>query len=106
VDDVEPVALGEDEALHLRVPAPGLVPEVHTGFEHFLHGDDGHGRRPPLYLCTLTSRSARASVVVFGRVAGDPGARGRGRRAVERTEADHLATLMQVAGHAKSARGF
>src|SRR6476646_10544732 len=37
VDDVETVALGEDESLHLRVPAAGLVPEVHTGLEHFLH---------------------------------------------------------------------
>ena len=28
VDDVNAVALAEDKALHLRVPAPGLVPEM------------------------------------------------------------------------------
>ncbi len=47
VDDVDAVALGEDEALHLRVPAAGLVPEVHAALEQLLHGDDlvgGHGR--------------------------------------------------------------
>jgi hypothetical protein len=31
VDDVDAVALGEDEGLHLRVPTPGLVAEVHSG---------------------------------------------------------------------------
>ncbi len=48
VDDVDAVALGEDVALHLRVPAAGLVPEVHTGVQQLLHGDDGHGRCSPL----------------------------------------------------------
>src|SRR6185295_7514760 len=48
VDDVDAVALGEDVALHLRVPAAGLVPEVHTGVQQMLHGDDGHGRCSPL----------------------------------------------------------
>ena len=42
VDDVDAVALAEDESLHLRVPTAGLVPEVDTGFEHLSHGDDGH----------------------------------------------------------------
>jgi hypothetical protein len=31
VDDVDAVAVSEDEALHLRVPAPGLVAEVDSG---------------------------------------------------------------------------
>ena len=44
VDDVDAVALGEDVALHLRVPAAGLVPEVHAGVQQLPHGDDGHGR--------------------------------------------------------------
>jgi hypothetical protein len=43
VDDVDAVALGEDEALHLRVPALGLVPEVRAALEQLAHGDDGHG---------------------------------------------------------------
>ncbi len=41
VDDVDAVALGEDEALHLRVPTAGLVPEVDTARE-LAHGHDGH----------------------------------------------------------------
>ena len=44
IDDVDAVALAEDEPLHLRVPAPGLVTEVDTGLQQLLHGDDGHGR--------------------------------------------------------------
>jgi hypothetical protein len=46
VDDVDAVALGEDEPLHLRVPAPGLVPEVDTALEQLAHRDDGHGGTP------------------------------------------------------------
>jgi len=33
VDDVDPVALREDEAAHLGIPTTGLVSEVDTGFE-------------------------------------------------------------------------
>ena len=44
VDDVDAVALGEDEALHLRVPPAGLVTEVDAALEQLPHGDDGHGR--------------------------------------------------------------
>src|SRR5262249_20994981 len=44
VDDVDAVALTEDEALHLGVPAPGLVTEVDTGLEQLLHGDDWRRR--------------------------------------------------------------
>src|SRR6476661_4822856 len=42
VDDVDPVALGHDEALHLGVPASGLVPEVDAALEELAHGDNGH----------------------------------------------------------------
>ena len=45
VDDVDAVALGHDEALHLGVPATGLVPEVDAALEELAHGDDGHGGR-------------------------------------------------------------
>jgi len=48
VDDVDAVALGENEALHLRVPPTSLVPEVHAAGEQLFHGDDGHGRTPHL----------------------------------------------------------
>ena len=33
VEDVDTRALGENEALHLRVPTAGLVTEVDTGVE-------------------------------------------------------------------------
>jgi hypothetical protein len=46
VDDVDAVALHEDEALHLRVPASRLMPEVHASFEQVLHRDIGHGPPP------------------------------------------------------------
>jgi hypothetical protein len=42
IDDVAPAALVEDDALHLRVPAAGLVAEVDSGLQELLHGDDGH----------------------------------------------------------------
>src|SRR4029077_19197973 len=46
VDDVDAVALGEDVALHLRVPAPGLVTEVDAALQELLHGNDlSHGAR-------------------------------------------------------------
>ncbi len=45
VDDVDAVALGEDEPLHLRVPPTGLVPEVDAALEQLAHGDDCHGEK-------------------------------------------------------------
>ena len=42
VDDVDAVALGEDEALHLRVPTTGLVSKVNAAVEQLADGDDGH----------------------------------------------------------------
>ena len=68
VDDVDAVALGEDEALHLRVPATGLVPEVHAALEQLLHADDlvcGPGR--PAFLAPRPAeRAAGASVCLAG----------------------------------------
>ena len=43
VDDVDAAALGEDEALHLRVPAAGLVAEVNPGLQKLSHAYDRHG---------------------------------------------------------------
>ena len=42
IDDVDAVALAEDEAAHLRVPTAGLVTEVHASFEQLAHRDDSH----------------------------------------------------------------
>jgi hypothetical protein len=39
VDNVNTVALSEDVFLHLGIPALGLMPEVNSSFEQFLHGD-------------------------------------------------------------------
>ena len=41
VDDVNLVAMAEDERSHLGVPEARLVSEVDAGFQHFTHGD-GH----------------------------------------------------------------
>jgi hypothetical protein len=44
IDDVDAVAVTEDEPLHLGVPATGLVSEVHASFEQLAHRDDcSHG---------------------------------------------------------------
>src|SRR6202012_5407277 len=42
IDDVDAVAVGEDEPLHLGVPATGLMPEVCAAVKQLLHGYDGH----------------------------------------------------------------
>ena len=41
VDDVDLVALAEDELGHLRVPVPRLVAEMDAGLQHLTHRD-GH----------------------------------------------------------------
>ena len=42
VDDVDPVAFREDVGLHLGVPAPRLVPEVHAALQQLLHTHNCH----------------------------------------------------------------
>src|SRR5262249_29718914 len=37
IDDVNAISLAEDILLHLRVPSPDLVPEMHTSLKQFLH---------------------------------------------------------------------
>lgn len=46
INDEDAVALGVDVALHLGVPAAGLVSKVHTSVEQLANGYDGHGRSP------------------------------------------------------------
>src|SRR5918995_1190773 len=46
IDDVDAVALTEDETAHLRVPTARLVAEVDAGLQQLLHGDDSHGVSP------------------------------------------------------------
>ena len=50
VDDVDPVALREDERAHLGIPAASLVAEVDSGFEQLPHRDGRHGAGPPVRL--------------------------------------------------------
>src|SRR5665811_2390981 len=64
VDDVDPIALREDERAHLGIPAAGLVAEVNAGLEELPHGDGGHGDGPPVRLflrgpCSETGRRFR-----------------------------------------------
>ena len=86
VDDVDAVALGEDESLHLRVPATGLVPEVDAALEQLAHRDDGHGscssRTPPASAAALPER---APVVRDDRVVGAPDAPRQRRPRRDRT---------------------
>ena len=42
VDDVDPVAFREDVGLHLGVPAPRLVPEVHAALQQLFHAHNCH----------------------------------------------------------------
>ena len=50
IDDVDAVTVGENEALHFRVPTAGLVSEVDTGVEKLAHGHNCHGDAP--FLCS------------------------------------------------------
>src|SRR5688572_6350445 len=64
VDDVDPVPLHEDEALHLRVPAARLVAEVDPGLQELFHGDNGHVGLPFfLRLRQLTSGRRRQALL-------------------------------------------
>ena len=49
VDDVDVVAVAEEERGHLRVPAMGLVAEVNAGFQQLTHREFGqrHGTVTP-----------------------------------------------------------
>src|SRR5205823_11261991 len=42
IDDVDPAALAEYEAAHLRVPAARLVAEVHAGLQQLLDSYPSH----------------------------------------------------------------
>src|SRR5205085_3905372 len=75
VDDVDAVALGEDVAFHLRIPAAGLVTEMHAGVEQLLHGDDGHSPCTPRCVGRTGFRRRAHAVVATGRVDRRPGAR-------------------------------
>src|SRR4029079_12782467 len=62
VDDVDPVPLHEDEALHLRVPAARLMSEMDSGLQQLLHCDNGHVGLPFfLRLRQLASGRRRAA---------------------------------------------
>ena len=69
VDNVNSVALSEDEFFHLGIPALRLVPEVNTRFEQLLHGDVS--QITSSLVCILRA-SRRSSVVGRQRkIAGD-----------------------------------
>src|SRR5262249_29988089 len=48
VNDVDPIALAEDVLLHLRIPALGLMTEVHASFQKLFHRNRDRQVNPPL----------------------------------------------------------
>ena len=42
IDDIDTVTFGENEFLHLRVPASALMTKVNAGFEEILKGNASH----------------------------------------------------------------
>src|SRR5438876_4071395 len=74
VDDVNPLALAEDEAAHLRVPAPGLVPEVDSRLEQVRDRDLFH--TAPFFVSDCARGNRTDPAPVAGR-ARTPAPRGR-----------------------------
>src|SRR5687767_3078191 len=75
VDDVDAAVLAVDEPAHLRVPAAGLVAEVHAGLQQLSDPNLGHGS------CSLNDDAGRKARRRARNPAGWPG------RAVSRTPA-------------------
>src|SRR5699024_2992479 len=100
VDDVDAVALGEDEALHLRVPTAGLMSEVDAALEQPSHGHDGHGRSPSGRSAPDPGLSHRraADALVPGTRTAPPTSWGPGPRPCRAFRFD------MTCGHAKSPR--
>jgi hypothetical protein len=48
IDDVDPVALRENERAHLGIPAARLMAEMDPGLEQLPHRNGRHGVRPPV----------------------------------------------------------
>src|SRR5258705_113611 len=62
VDDVDAVALREDETAHLRVRAAGLVREMDSRFEQFLDLRQSHLRNVSVCLVRRPLRSSGAGI--------------------------------------------
>ena len=60
IDDVDAVAVGEDEPLHLGIPATGLMPEVGAAVQQLLHCYDSHSRPCPCLLSVVRAASGDA----------------------------------------------
>ena len=56
VDDVDVVADAEEIRLHLRVPAAGVMAEMHAGFEKLAHGEIGQSHEKRTFLFRLSRR--------------------------------------------------
>ena len=80
IDDVDAVAVGEDEPLHLRVPPAGLVSEVDARLQHLAHGDDCHdvpSAPRGAFQLVVPARMADTLTPTRARAHGDRKARGR-----------------------------
>jgi hypothetical protein len=53
VNDVDPVTISENVALHLGVPAPGLMTKMNTSIQELTSGNDSHSS-PFVMRLTLT----------------------------------------------------
>ena len=58
IDDVDPIALAEDVLLHLRIPALGLMTEVHASFQKLFHRNRDRQVNPPLR-CDFKNKTKR-----------------------------------------------
>ena len=67
IDDVDATALGEDEALHLRVPATGLVAEMDSGLQQVTHGYNCQGIGPFLVDCGTAGGARAEPGTTFGK---------------------------------------
>jgi hypothetical protein len=55
IDDVDIVAGAEDVRRHARIPIPGLVAKVNTGFKQLTHRNIRHDQE--LQMCGLSLRA-------------------------------------------------
>src|SRR6516165_2165486 len=85
IDDVNPIALSENESLHLRVPAPGLVAKVNAALQQLPHGDDRCHTGVPFLLVRRVPVERRVRLVLAP-VRTHRGCEGHGPKSAHRGE--------------------
>src|SRR5262249_13402164 len=97
IDDVDPIALSENEPLHLRVPAPGLVAEVNAALQQLPHGDDRCHTGVPFLLVRRVPMERRARLVLAP-MRTHRGGDGHGPKSAHRGEAPAASGRAKLAG--------